>query len=257
MDYFKKYDTNPAEDLKWNIPERKQGTVALVGGNGQNFRTVVKVAEWLNTYPLENINVVLPDVLKGKLPPVPGLVFLSSTDSGSFASADELHEAIDVTDYAILIGDFSKNTTTTRAIASACQKSTKPLLITRDTIDLIAENQPERILLNPNLVLMASVAQLQKLLRAMYYPKMLMPSQSLVQIAETLHKFTLSYPVSIITLHNGQILIAHSGTVATAPLEKTAFTPLTFWSGELAAKITIYNLFNPNNFIDATLSGLF
>lgn len=257
MDYFKKYDTNPAEDLKWNIPERKQGTVALIGGNGQNFRTVVKVAEWFSAYPIENINIVLPDVLKGKLPPVPGLVFLSSTDSGSFASADELNQAIDVADYALLIGDFSKNTTTTRAVASACQKSTKPTFITRDTIDLISDYQPERTLLNEHLTLMATVAQLQKLLRAMYYPKMLMPSQSLVQITEVLHKFTLSYPTSIITLHNGQILVAHSGNVTAVPLDKTTFTPLTFWSGELATKILTYNLFNPNNFINATLSALF
>jgi len=257
MDYFKKYDTNPAEDLKWNIPERKQGTVALVGGNGQNFRTVVKAAEWLNTYPLENVNVVLPDVLKGKLPPVPGLVFLGSTDSGSFASADELEQAINVADYALLIGDCSKNTTTTRAVATACQKAAKPLLITRDAIDLIADNRPERVLLNQNLVLMASVVQLQKLLRAMYYPKMLMPSQPLVQIAEVLHKFTLSYPTTIITLHNGQILVAHSGNVAAVPLDKTSFNPLTVWSGELATRIVIYNLFNPNNFINATISALF
>jgi hypothetical protein len=104
---------------------------------------------------------------------------------------------------------------------------------------------------------MASVVQLQKLLRAMYYPKMLMPSQPLVQIAEVLHKFTLSYPTTIITLHNGQILVAHSGNVAAVPLDKTSFNPLTVWSGELATRIVIYNLFNPNNFINATISALF
>ena len=257
MDYFKKYDHNPAEDLKWNIPERKQGIMAVIGSNSQSFRTSVKVAEWLSAYPLESINVILPDALKNKLPSVPSLVFLGSTDSGSFANADELSKAIDVANSALLIGDLSKNTTTARAVATACQDSTKPLFITRDAVDLISDYQPERTLLNQNLVLMASIAQLQKLLRAMYYPKMLMPSQPLVQVAETLHKFTLSYPTAIITLHNNQILMAYAGNVAAVPLDKTNFSPLTFWSGELLVKISVFNLFNPNNFINATLAGLF
>ena len=64
MDYFKKYEENPAEDLKWNLPERKQGAVAVIGGNKQSFIAVSKVAEWLSNYPVEIINVVLPDALK-------------------------------------------------------------------------------------------------------------------------------------------------------------------------------------------------
>ena len=257
MDYFKKYEENPAEDLRWNIPEQKQGMMALIGGNGQNFRSVVKTAEWLSNYSLKDTNIVLPDVLKGKLPPVPGLVFLKSTETGSFADEKELLQALNAADYNLLIGDLSKNAVTARAVGSACASSEKPLLITRDAIDLVAENQPERTLMNEQLVLMASVAQLQKLLRAVYYPKMLMMSQSLIQVAEVLHKFTLSYPVAIVSLHNGQILVAQSGNVAAVPLEKTGHSPITLWQGDLAAKIAVYNLFNPNNFINATVCALF
>ena len=47
MDYFKKIDSKPSDDLLWNVPERKQGTVSIIGGNGQNFRTPVKTAEYL------------------------------------------------------------------------------------------------------------------------------------------------------------------------------------------------------------------
>ena len=114
-----------------------------------------------------------------------------------------------------------------------------------------------KTLMNENLVLFASVAQLQKLLRAIYYPKMLLLSQSLVQVAEVLHKFTLSYPISVVTLHNEQILIASSGTVRAIPLSKTGYAPLDFWNGELAAKISALNLFNPNSFIRATTCAVF
>ncbi len=257
MDYFKKYEENPAEDLKWNLPERKQGSVAVIGGNKQSFIAVSKAAEWLSSYPVEIVNVVLPDALKGKLPSMTGFSFLKSTDTGSFAEAEEILKAFEAADFNLLIGDLSKNNVTGRAIGEVCLKTTRPVLVTRDAVDLIADSSPERVLMNEQIILMASLAQLQKLLRAMYYPKMLMLSQSLVQVAEVLHKFTLSYPVKIITLHNEQVLIAESGRVAAVPLKKTGFLPVTIWGGELAVKILIYNLFNPNNFMDATISAMF
>lgn len=258
MDYFKKYAENPAEEAKWNIPEKRLGKVAVVGGNAQNFRTVVKVAEFLGAnYPLENINAVLPDALNDKMPPVPGLIFLKSTEAGSFADAEEIKKAFEAADYNILIGDLSKNAITGRAVVSACENSASPLLITRDSVDLIAENHPEKLLMNENIALLASLAQIQKLLRAVYYPRMLTLTQSLMQVAETLHKFTLGYPVAIVTLHSGQILVAKNGEVAAVPLEKSGYSPLMIWSGELAAKIVALNLYNPNNFVKATACAIF
>ena len=65
MDYFEKIENNPYEDLYWNIPEKKQGAVNVIGGNGQSFRTEVKVAECLaEKYPIETVNLILPDALK-------------------------------------------------------------------------------------------------------------------------------------------------------------------------------------------------
>ena len=227
MDYFKKYDKNPAEDLKWNIPERKHGAIVIVGGNAQNFHSIVKTAEWAGAnYPLEDVKVILPDVLKNKLPPVPGLVFLASTESGSLADGEGLVSALSSADYGILLGDLSKNSTTGQAVAEACKNTATPLIVTRDTVDLLADNIKEEILMNENLTVMASVAQLQKLLRAIYYPKILTLTQPLTQVAEVLHKFTLSYPVNIVTLHNGQVLVAGSGVVKAMPLEKSPSTRL-------------------------------
>ena len=258
MDYFEKIESAPSNDLAWNIPERKQGTVNIIGGNAQSFRTEIKIAEFLtNNYPIENINIVLPDALKSKLPPLPNFIFVPSTDAGSFAESQALIDAPSSADFTIILGDLSKNSITKKAISSACKSSEKPLLITRDTVEVVTDYQPDRILMNENLITMASMPQLQKLLKSVYYPKMLLLSQSLVQVAETLHKFTLSYPAKIITLHNEQILIAKNGQVKALPLAKTSYSPLTFWQGELAAKIAALNLYNPNHFIDATVTAIF
>ena len=257
MEYFEKIENNTYEDLYWNIPERKQGTVNVIGGNGQSFRTEVKVAEYLSSnYPIEMVNTVLPETLKSKLPPVENFKFLPATDSGAF-SGEGLMGVMNGADFNLIVGDLSKNAVIGRAITSVCEKSEQKVLITRDTIDLIAENGPENVLLNEKVIIFGSLAQMQKILRAVYYPKMLLLSQSLVQVVEVLHKFTLSYPVNIVTLHNGQILVAKNGVVKAVPMEKSGYSPIMLWSGELAAKIVALNLYNPNDFIDATMAAIF
>lgn len=255
MDYFEKIEGNPYEDLKWNIPERKQGVVNVVGGNAQRFRDEVKVAEYLEReFPIETVRLILPDVLKGKLPDVANFVFVPSSDSGSFTESQELIDAFGTADYNLVLGDLSRSNVTGRAIASACRGAEKMTLITRDSVDLLTENMPERWLMNENIVVMASVAQLAKLLRAVYYPKVLLMSSSLVQVAEVLHKFTLSYPVGVVTLHNGQVVVAHSGSVKAVGL--SGYSPLAFWNGEVAARIVGMNLYNPSRLIEAVISAI-
>ncbi|MBQ6460870.1 hypothetical protein IJJ36_00330 [Candidatus Saccharibacteria bacterium] len=258
MDYLHKIEENPCQDLYWNIPEQKQGAVGIVGGNSQSFRTPVSAAEiFAAKYPIKTVNLILPDALRTTLPPFDGLIFLPSTDSGSFADDKSLTEAINATDFSLMIGDLSKNSITAKAVRSACQNSEKPLLITRDSADLLATEVTEKTLMNEKLIIFASMAQLQKLFRAVYYPKVLLLSQSLVQVAEALHKFTLSYPISIITFHSGQILVAKNGNVNVVPLEKSGYSPITIWNGELAAKIVALNLYNPDNFLVTTTTALF
>ena len=258
MEYFEKLERNPYEDLKWNIPERKQGVVNVIGGNSGSFRTEVRVAEHLaSAYPVEEVRVVVPDALKGKLPELPNFTFLPSCESGSFAESQELVDAFGASDYNLVIGDLSKNSVTGRAVASAVKNSEKMVLLTRDAVDVIADNMPDRALMNENVTSLASVAQLQKLLRSVYYPKMLLMSSSLVQVAEVLHKFTLSYPVGVVTLHNGQVLVAQNGVVKAFELGRTGYSPMSFWGGEVATKIVGMNLYNPSKFIEASVCAIF
>ncbi len=258
MDYFHKYETNPFTELAWNIPDQKKGSLLVLGGNAQSFQNVIKTAETLEkNFPIENLKVALPERLKNTLPPLDNLIFLPATDTGSFAESDTLNETIHTFDFNLFTGDFSKNNITARAITKICEITEKPTLLTRDTTDLISSTNPERILMNENLCFFTSIASLKKLLQSVYYPKVILLSQPLVQIAETLHKFTLSYPVSIITFHAGQILIAKNGNVSAVPIEKTAYSPITLLMGDAAAKIAAFNLYNPNNFEKATVAALF
>ena len=258
MDYFEKLQKNPYQELSWNVPEQKQGRVNIIGGNKQNFHLEIKIAEFLEkSYPIKEIDVILPDALKNKLPPLPNIEFLPSSDSGSFKESQEFINIFNHSDFNLVIGDLSKNSVTGKALSSAVKNSEKMTLITRDGVDLFADNISESALMNENLILFASMPQLQKVLKGVYYPKMLLLSQSLVQVTEVLHKFTLSFPVSIITLHSEQILIAKDGLVKAIPLEKTDYSPMTLWGGELSAKIVAMNLFNPNKFIESSVFAIF
>ena len=258
MEYLEKITKNPYKDLYWNIPqEQKQGVLAVIGGNGQNFKTPVKTSEFLaQEFPLKEVKVALPDVLKPKLPPLGNLIFLKTTDTGSFSDSEEIKKTVESVDFSLVIGDLSKNAITAKIFQEALIGSKKPLLLTRDAIDLVVDGKMEKILMRENLTIFGSIIQWQKVFKSVLYPKVLLASQSLVQVAEAFHKFTLSYPVQVITFHDGQILIAKNGKVAVVPLVQTKYSPLTIWNQELVSNIVGLNLYNPDKFIEATVAGV-
>lgn len=245
----KQTKTTPlVKDPDWLIPEQKSGALNLIGGNSTSFATISRIAEYINNhYPkLKSLNLILPNALKSKLPPLDNITFTKSTDSGSFARSAELNDALDSADFNLILGDVTKNSETSVALAEAIKNAKKPILLTRDTIDSLTEDADAWIE-HDHLFLLASTAQLQKLLRALYYPKMLILSQPLNQVLDALHKFTLSYPATIITFHSDQIILAYNGEILTTPIIDTKYNPLSLWNGELASNLTIFNLWNPNN----------
>lgn len=257
MDYLRKQDQPLFKDLEWNFPEKKSGRVAVVGGHGHNFASIIKLSEYLaGNYPLERVQTILPDSLRGQLPNLPNISFASSTESGSFAKSEELNSSVASADFSIFAGDFSRNSATAIAVIDALKTSERPALLTRDAIDLI-ESGISEIIEDHLLFLVASMPQLQKIFRSLYYPRMIMLSQPLLSAVETLHKFTLSYEnCTILTLHQGQVIIASHGEIITTPLEKTPYTPLTLYTGTLPAALTAYNLWNPGKPLEASASAL-
>ncbi len=257
LDYFtKQTDTKLFQDLEWNVPEQKTGVISIIGGNSENFSTIIHSAEKLtSTYPLKTVNLLLPESLKSKLPPLPGLIFLPATDSGSIAKSSVLNDYIGSSDFALFLGDFSKNSETSIAISDALKNTSAPALITRDTIDLILPEMPD-LIERDHLFIMGSLAQMQKLFRAVYYPKVLLLSMPLIPVVEALHKFTLSYHCTILTLHAEQIIVAHHGKVISVPLQDTSYSPISIWNGELASKIAANNLFSKGQPLEATIFSI-
>lgn len=263
LSYWQKQSQPLFADLVWNLPEQKTGRLAIVGGNSQNFSAVIRISEFAQqNFPFNHVTTILPDVLRGKLPPLGNLDFLPSTTSGSLAKSHQLRLAIENSDASLLIGDLSKNSATAIAILDAISEREdpsimpKPLVIARDTVDLLA-NDAERWLVRSNTFVVASMVQLQKIFRAIYYPRMIMLSQPLLPAVETLHKFTLSYPeITILTFHQDNVIVASRGKISTTHLVDTTYSPISLWSGQLATTIAALNLYNPKQAFAATTAAV-
>lgn len=65
------------------------------------------------------------------------------------------------------------------------------------------------------------------------------------QLVETLHKFTLSFEMTIMTFHNEQIIMAQNGEIVTMSLRDTKYTPINLWEGETLINAAILKLWNP------------
>jgi hypothetical protein len=255
LDYWIKSDKTLDENIFWNIPEQKTGVLQVIGGNANNFLYEIKQTEFLNSMNLKEVRLLLPDALHAKIPPVPGVNFAPSTESGSFDKSSELKFAINDADVTLLSGDFSKNSKTSIALTSAIKESTKPIVMVRDTIDVVADSA-EEFIEKGNITIVASMAQLQKLFRSLMYPKMILLSSPLMPIVETLHKFTLSYPVTILTFHQEKIIVANNGRVVTTSISATDYSPIGLFTGNLASKIATLQTWTPGKSFESTHSAL-
>ena len=256
--YWKKQEKPLYSDLTWNLPEQKSGSISVIGGNSQSFSIVNRTSTKLSRdFPIRDVISVLPDSLKHSIPPIPGIIFCPSTTSGGFAKSSEITHALASSDYNLLIGDFSRNSETSVAISDAVVATDKPTIICRDTIDLLTSDM-SRIVEKENIILICSMAQLQKVFRAVYYPKVLLLSMPVLPVIEALHKFTLSYPCTILTFHEGLILTAKNGDIVSTKLTMTHYSPISLWDGTLAADIAGIHLYNPSKPLEsATAATIF
>lgn len=257
LSYWQKQTKPLFPDMTWNIPEQKSDTLSIIGGNSQNFSSIIRMAEFMErNFPIKQLRTVLPESLRNQLPSIENVGFAPATNSGSFNKSNELNQAFDFGSFTLLAGDISHNAETAIAITDAIKQSVNPLLITRDSIDLLAPTFGQ-IIDHPGLFLLGSMPQIQKVFRALYYPRMIMLTQPLVPVVETLHKFTLTYNnLTIITYHQNNIIVANNGQITTTNLADTSFTPISLWAGQLATKIVALNLYNPGKPLEATTAAI-
>ena len=255
--YWRKQNaTNPLfPEIAWNKPERRDqaGKLLIVGGNKLGFAAVADVYQQTSSAGVGQIRVLLPDVLRRTIPAsITDALFAQTTMSGSLSkeAKTELMAAAAWSDGVLLIGDAGRNSETAILYENFIRDYDGMLTITRDAIDLV-KNDPQLLVERPDTLIVASFAQTQKLFQGVYYPKMLTFSMQLMQFVEALHKFTITYPCTIMTLHKDQLVIAHHGDVITQEWQN----PMAIWRGSVAANAASYWLWNPTSVLKAAATS--
>ena len=242
LNYWRKQEPKKPlfDEVAWSKPERRDqaGRLAIVGGNARGFWAVAGAYQTARRTGVGEVRVVMPDALKPKLPvqvraQMEDLLLVPSNPSGGLALEAEktLQAAANWSGQMLFIGDNGANSETAQLLEKFladgdycdCQ-----VTIARDAVDLLVYGA-ETVLARPKTNLVVSMAQLQKLARAVYYPRMVTFSQGVKQVAETLHKFTITYPVAITLFHDDNLLVAHQGEVVSQPFDE----PMRIWSGEV------------------------
>ncbi len=243
-------------DIEWSKPEQRSqaGRLGVIGGNKLGFAGVAEAYTIALKSGVGEVRALLPDVLKKTIPPViTDTVYADTTPSGSL-SQDALAEMRALGGWAtgvLLIGDAGRNSETAIAYEQFIESYDGPLTVTRDAVDLI-KNSPRLLVERPNTLIVASFAQTQKLLQGVYYPKILTFSMQLMQLVDALHKFTITYPCTLVTLHRDTIIIAHGGHVVTQDFTE----PMRIWRGETATRMASYWLWTPGKPLEAITASL-
>lgn len=243
-------------DIEWSKPEQKTqaGRLGIIGGNKLGFAGVAEAYSVALKAGVGEVRVLLPDVLKKSIPQIMTNVIYSPTNISGSMTKDAITEMKALGAWStgiLLIGDAGRSSETAILYENFISDYAGPLTITRDVIDLIKSNN-QAIVERPDTLLVASFAQLQKLFQSVYYPKVLTFSMQLTNLVEALHKFTITYPISLTVLHKEMLIIASDGEITTTPWTDA----MRIWRGNTAANAASYWLWNQNKPLESVTASL-
>lgn len=256
--YWQKQDPSKPlfPDIEWSKPEQKAhaGKLAIIGGHSGGFVALAESYQLADSLGAGQVRVILPDSLKKLIPSnITDTLFVASNPSGGFSqeAKNDFLAATHWADASLLIGDTGRNSETAMLYESLLKDTSQPLVITRDAIDLLKHAAPQ-LVERPQTTLVVSFAQLQKLFQSVYYPKILTLSMQLTLLIENLHKFTITYPCTVVTYHNDTIIVAHDGNIVTMSWSNV----MAIWRGSVATKAAAYLLWTPQKPLEAIATSL-
>lgn len=254
--YWHKQGSKPLfPDLLWSRPENRQhaGKLLIIGGNAHGFAAPASAYAAAVSSGVGAAQVLLPNALQKTIGSVLEQgVFAPSTPSGSFARL-ALAEWLDLANWAdavLLAGDLGRNSETAIVAEQFAQKYQGKLTITKDAVDMFYAN-PEHIITRPHTTLVLSLAQLQKLARAIHHPEPVTFDMGQAQLVTWLHEFTVAYPCHLVTYHHETLFVAVRGEVSTTTIGEQET-----WRVNTATVASVWWLQNPSNAFRALTTAI-
>jgi NAD(P)H-hydrate repair Nnr-like enzyme with NAD(P)H-hydrate dehydratase domain len=256
--YWLKQEADKAlfPDIEWNKPEQKSlaGKLGIIGGDKLGFVAVGDAYTTALDAGAGSVRVLLPDVLRKTIPATITDAHFAPTNPSGGLSKDARSDLLALGEWAngiLLIGDAGRNSETAILYDNFIKDYQGQLTITRDAFDLYKQTL-DIVVDREKTLLVVSFSQLQTLFKNVYYPKILTFSMQLQQLVEALHKFTITYPVTIVTFHQQQLIAAHGGRVVTMEWEN----PMAIWKGSVATRAATYLMWTPHKPVEAVSSSL-
>lgn len=258
FDYWRKQADKPIfPDIEWEKPEQKSlaGKLLIIGGNSFGFAAVAQAYQDAVAAGIGECRVAIPDSLKKNIG-ADNLycVFVPTNQSGGMSKdgMPALKAAAAWADTILYIGDAGRNSETAIVYEQLLQAfPDKQNIVTRDAADLVKSSWPE-LLQQPKTTLILTLAQLQKLFQAVYYPKTILFSMQLTNLVEALHKFTITHPATIVVFHQNQLVVANGGEVTSTPWQDA----MIIWRGTVAARAAVYATHSPTKPLQAITTSL-
>ena len=241
-------------DIQWSRPEHKSqaGKLTIIGGNSHGIAAVSDAYQSAREAGVGQLRLVLPASVKKNVPMAEEAVFVPTNPSGGLSrdGFNELRAAVAWADATLLIGDAGRNSETAGMFEELLTTTEARFVVTRDAVDLLSVNTA-LLMERRDTCLVVSFAQLQKLLQKVYFPRHILFSQPLMQIVDTLHKATITYPSLIVTYHQEHLIAAYSGEVVTMPFDN----PMSIWRGHTATKAAVWWLQQPGKPLETVASS--
>lgn len=253
--YFSQQTRQPLfPDVQWSKPEQRSlaGKLGLIGGNAHGFFALAQAYQAANQAGIGVSRPLMPVGLKKTLGPI--MVesqFAPATKSGGF-SVNALDDWLILADWAdaiLIAGDLGQNSETAILLERFLEKTNCPLTLAGDSIDLVLGFP--LVVLEKEISLILSLSQLQKLLIAIRYPSAVKSTMSLYQLAELLHSVSASYPLTLTTWHEQQVLLALKGQVSATTIDKLPDAPA------IGATLAVWRLQQPSKAYQAMTTALF
>jgi len=246
-------------EIEWESPQniRQKGELLIVGGSPHGFASIANSYEYTSKAGIGHAKVAMPSsteqTVKGF---IENAAFLPSTPSGSFSKRG----LTDLKSYAqeawgtLLAGDFGRNSETASLIEGFMMSTTGKIIITKDAADYAATSYPRPILMRKNTLLVASLSQLQKLLKNANFTDNIRFEMSINETAKLLESISKQIELKIVIFHHNHIYAAIDGSVSLTPI---ALADSGLWQTKTASFATVFWLQHDAKEFEGITTGIY
>lgn len=260
LDYWHKQTDKPIyPGLAWSRPENRlqAGKLLIIGGNGHEFNIPAQAYASAVKAGIGTARVLMPDSVAKHLAKLPKpsleIEYTASTPSSSFATKSlvDLLSLSDWADGVLLAGNFGHNSETAILLEKYVTKYTGILMLSEDAVDYFVQ-APDSVANRPEVCLVATIAQLQKFAVSLKFQTVFKFDTNIVELVESLHKFTLEFKTTIVLKHLNILYVASEGQISTTKLDDDFDS----WRIDTASKAIVWWIQNSQKTFEAITTSL-